>query len=290
MRRMLLFTSLLVVFTTVGTASEPQEVRLWPNGAPGSEGKSAPETLVIRPDGMRRVATVHNPSITLYLPSKASATGAAAIVMPGGGHQYLSIENEGHSVAQWLSEHGIAGFVLKYRLAREEGSTYTIEQHALQDAQRAIRLVRSRAKEWNVDPERVGVMGFSAGGQLAYLAATRSDSGNSESTDLVERESSRPAYQALIYSGSVDAAAQLAAETPPTFLCAALDDKGPARTSVEVFQKLRDAGVSAELHVYAAGGHGFGMKNRPLPITAWPARFHEWMGDRGFLSRASSSR
>lgn len=266
-----------------------EEIRLWPNGAPGSEGQSASETLVERPDGLRRVATIHNPSVTAYLPAKGNATGAAVIVMPGGGHRYVTMENEGVAVAKWLSEHGIAGFVLKYRLAREEGSTYTVEQHAVADAQRSIRLVRSRAREWNIDPERIGVMGFSAGGQLAYYAATRFDAGKADSTDPVEQAGSRPAFQALIYSGSVQGADPLP-DTPAAFICVAVDDRGPARTSVDLFQKLRDAGVSAELHVYAAGGHGFGMLDRPLPITSWPGRFREWMGDRGFLTHASSSR
>jgi acetyl esterase/lipase len=157
------------------------------------------------------------------------------------------------------------------------------------DAQRAIRLVRSRAREWNIDPERVGVIGFSAGGQLAYYASTRFDAGKADSTDPVDHASSRPAFQALMYSGSVQAA-EPRADTPPAFVCVALDDKGPARTAVELFQKLRDAGVSAELHVYAAGGHGFGMLARPLPITGWPTRFREWLADRGFLTHASSSR
>lgn len=286
----LLFAALLLAFTVERTAAVQEEILLWPNGAPGSEGKTASESLVTRPDGLRRVATIHKPSITVYLPPKGAATGAAVIVMPGGGHQYLSIENEGFAVAEWLSSHGIAGVVLKYRLAREEGSAYTVEKHALQDAQRAIRLVRSRAAQWNVDPERVGLMGFSAGGQLAHLASTRFDAGRSDGADAVERESSRPAFQALIYSGSVDAAGEVRSDTPPTFFCVALDDKGPARTSVELFQKLRDAGVTAELHVYSSGGHGFGMKNRPLPITAWPARFHDWMTERGFLTRPASSR
>ncbi len=284
-----LLAALLLFVGTAAGASAQEEIRLWPNGAPGSEGKSGPETLVERPDGLRRVATIHNPSITAYLPAKANATGAAVIVMPGGGHQYVTIENEGVAVAKWLSEHGIAGFVLKYRLAREEGSTYTVEQHAVADAQRSIRLVRSRARDWNIDPDRIGVIGFSAGGQLAYYAATRFDAGKADSTDAIEQASSRPAFQALIYSGSVQGA-EPRADTPPAFFCVALDDKGPARTSVELFQKLRDAGVSAELHVYATGGHGFGMRDRPLPITSWPARFREWMADRGFLTPASSSR
>jgi acetyl esterase/lipase len=284
----LLFALLLVA--SAAAAQTPEEIRLWPNGAPGSEGKSGAETLVQNPDGLKRVATIHNPSIAVFLPSKGAATGAGVIVMPGGGHRYVTIENEGFAVAKWLAERGVAGFVLKYRLAREEGSTYTVEQHAVADAQRAIRLVRSRARDWNLDPARVGVMGFSAGGQLAFYAATRSDAGKLDATDAVERESSRPAFQALIYSGPVDAPAEIRADMPPAFLLAALDDKTPARTSVGLFQKLRDAGASAELHVYAAGGHGFGMKNRPLPITTWHVRFLEWMGDRGFLTHASPSR
>jgi acetyl esterase/lipase len=286
----LLATSVLLASTAAVAVSPPEEIRLWPNGAPGSEGKTAPETLVPSTDGLKRVASIHTPSITVHLPSKETATGAAVIVMPGGGHRYLSIENEGHSVAEWLRERGIAGFVLKYRLAREDGSTYRVEEHALQDAQRAIRLVRSRAREWSLDPERVGVLGFSAGGQLAVYAANRFDAGRADSNDPIERESSRPAFQALIYSGSVDASTELRADAPPAFFCVAVDDKAPARTAVDLFQRLRDAGVSAELHVYARGGHGFGMRSRPLPITSWPVRFYEWMADQGFVTRAASSR
>lgn len=288
--RTLLATPVLIASTVAFAATSPEEVRLWPGGAPGSEGKTAPETLVPSTDGLTRVASIHNPSITVHLPSRETATGAAVIVMPGGGHRHLSIDNEGHSVAQWFSERGIAGFVLKYRLAREEGSTYRVEEHALQDAQRAIRLVRSRAREWSLDPERVGVLGFSAGGQLAVYAANRFDAGRPDSNDPVERQSSRPAFQGLIYSGSVDASTEVRADAPPAFFCVALDDKAPARTAVDLFQRFRDAGVSAELHVYARGGHGFGMRSRPLPITRWPVRFHEWMADQGFVTRAFSSR
>jgi endo-1,4-beta-xylanase len=278
---------LVVAAATAAHAQE--EIRLWPNGAPGSEGKTGAETNIAKPDGQPRIANIHHPSITVFLPSKETATGAGVIVMPGGAHQYLTIESEGRAVARWLSERGIAGFVLKYRLAREAGSTYTIDQHAVPDAQRAIRLVRSRAKQFNVDPDRVGVMGFSAGGQVAYYASTRFEPGKADAADPVERETSRPAFQALIYSGGVDGAGTIRTDTPPAFLCVAVDDKGPARTSVEVFQRFRDAGVSAELHVYAAGGHGFGMRDRPLPITSWPVRFHDWMADRGFLTRHAPS-
>ena len=149
-------------------------VALWANGAPGSEGKTAPE--VVSPpnaDGEHTVTSVNNPSIAPYLVRGTRTPVAAVIVMPGGGHYMLSIDHEGYDVAKYLSGHGVAAFVLKYRLAREKGSTYTVEGNELDDVQRAIRLVRSRAAEWNVDPARVGVMGFSAGGELAVLAATR---------------------------------------------------------------------------------------------------------------------
>ena len=147
---------------------------LWPAGAPGSEGKTAPE-VVVESDGVRRVSSIHNPSLTVHLPPRKKATGAAVIILPGGGHRYLAIDNEGHRVAAWLNAHGVAGFVLKYRLAREPGSTYRVAEHALHDAQRALRLVRSRARQWGVDPARVGILGFSAGGELASYAASRFD-------------------------------------------------------------------------------------------------------------------
>lgn len=281
---------LLVLFwaATLAFAGEPQEILLWPNGAPGSEGKTGGETFIERNDGVRRVAGIHRPSITAHLPAPEKATGAAVLILPGGGHQYLSIDNEGHFVAKWLAERGIAGLVVKYRLARETGSTYKVEVEALRDTQRAIRVARSRAKEWRIDPERVGVMGFSAGGQLAALAAMRFDAGQSDAADAVDRQSSRPSFQALIYPGGVGAETAIPKDAPPAFLCAAFDDRGPAKTAVDLLQKMRDAGVTGELHLYSTGGHGFGMRDRPLPITSWTARFHEWMRVTGLLGKASA--
>jgi acetyl esterase/lipase len=274
-------------FAKLLLAAAPSEVLLWPDGAPGSEGKTGAETLVPpREDGLRRIATIHKPSITAHLPAKDKATGAAVLILPGGGHRYLSIDNEGHDVARWLTERGIAGLVVKYRVAREEGSPYRVEEHAVADAVRAVRVARHRAKEWGLDPERIGMIGISAGGQLVFHAATRFDAGASEAKDAVERESSRPAFQAFLYSGSPLADTDLPKEGPPAFLCVASDDKGPAKNALELYQKLRDAGTSAELHLYARGGHGFGMKDRPLPVTGWILRFHEWMKDQGFLGGA----
>jgi acetyl esterase/lipase len=284
--------SALAVPAAVAQAAGPEEVLLWPKGAPGSEGKTAAEKEVgqEKNDGVRRLASVHKPSITAYLPSKETASGAGVIILPGGGHRYLSIDNEGHAVARWLSEKGVAGFVLKYRLAREEGSTYKVEEHAFADAQRALRLVRARAKGWGLDPQRVGLIGFSAGGAITSLASGKFDAGNPKATDPVEKESSRPAFQALLYGGSAPkGGAALPKDAPPAFICVASDDKGPAGNAVELFSKLRDAGVNAELHIFAKGGHGFGMKQRPLAITGWANRFHEWMADQGLLKAASGT-
>ena len=189
----------------------------------------------------------------------------------------------------WLSGQGIAGFVLKYRLAREEGSSYRVAEHALADVQRALRLVRSRAKQWGIDPARVGVLGFSAGGELAGYAGARFDPGKPDATDVVDRESSRPAFQGLLYAGSPPADLALPKDTPPAFLLVAADDRNPTKNALAIFARLREAGVEAELHIYARGGHGFGMKSRPMPITAWSARFREWLDDQGFLKTAATA-
>ena len=287
---MLINRLLLSQILLAGPVLAADEILLWPDGAPGSDGKTAPEsTLPARDDGLRRISTIHKPSLTVHLPAKETATGAAVIILPGGSHRHLAIDNEGNTVAQWLAERGVAGLVLKYRLAREEGSTYKVEEHALADARRAMRVARRNAKEWNLDPERIGMLGVSAGGQLVFLAATRFDAGAADAADPVERESSRPAFHAYLYAGGPPADAVIPKDTPPAFIAVAFDDKNPARTAVDVFQKLRDAGAGVELHVYSQGGHGFGMKPRPLAVTGWIARLHEWMADQGFLKSGGPS-
>ncbi len=152
--------------------------------------------------GKCNVTNVHNPSITPYLPTADKATGAAIVIAPGGGHRMLCLGHEGNSLGEWFAEHGIAAFVLKYRLAREPDSKYTVDEHAMADMRRAIRLVRSRSAEWHIKPDRIGVLGFSAGGELAALAAMQSDSGQPDAADTVERASCRPDFQVLIYPGS----------------------------------------------------------------------------------------
>jgi len=275
---------LLLLLVRPAVAENPAVVLLWPNGAPGSEGKTADETVRVNENGEHIVSGVHRPSLTLYLPARDKATGAAVIIAPGGGHRELWMDHEGYNVARWLSEHGVAAFVLKYRLARENGSTYTIEGTALADIQRAVRLVRSRAAEWGVDPLRIGVMGFSAGGELAAMASTRYDAGIAGAADPIERESSKPDFQALLYP-AITHDMSLSKQTPPAFLVCGEDDRADiAQGLPQLYLSLRKAGVSAELHVLARTGHGFGVRpgNRP-PVSDWPQLFLEWLDVQGML-------
>jgi len=269
------------------------EVPLWPNLPAGAGEKylthaeAVPGELPVV-DSFHRVTNIHNPSITVFLPPKSQATGAAFVIAPGGGHKYLVIDLEGSDVAKRLNSMGIAAFVLKNRLARAAGSTYTVEGESLADAQRAIRLVRSRAAEWSVDPAKVGIMGFSAGGELAALAETRYNAGKPTDPDLVERQSSRPDFAVLGYASLKSAMPGVNSQTPPTFLLVNHDD-GPAVPSAEYYVALKKAGVPAELHIFSRGGHGFGVNGRTaefpnLAVAKWPDRLRDWMTDGGFLT------
>lgn len=195
------------------------------------------------------------------------------------------VDHEGHNLARWLSARGIVAFVLKYRLAREPNSTYTVDEHAFSDTKRAIRLVRSRSQEWNIAPSRVGVIGFSAGGELAALSGMRFDAGSKDAADLVERENSRPDFQALIYPGS-SGRIVVTKDSPPAFLvCGYKDRPDISQGLAEVYLKFKAAGVPAELHIYAGAGHGFGVRDKNhQAFGAWPARFQEWLTDSGFLA------
>jgi endo-1,4-beta-xylanase len=282
---MVRLTAALFTLSFAVLAADPEPVLLWPGGAPGSEGKTGEEQVrSAGPADTRIVRSVHRPSITPYLPSKETATGAAVVIAPGGGHSELWMDHEGYNVAEWLSRHGVAGFVLKYRLAREQGSTYTVQEHALADIRRAIRLVRARAAEWGVDPQRIGVMGFSAGGELAALAATRFDAGDANASDPIERQSSRPSFQALIYP-AIPRDMALSKDTPPAFLaCGENDRQNISQGLPELYLALKRAGASAELHVYSGVGHGFGLRATTKGAVAqWPSRFYEWLGTRSLL-------
>ena len=272
----LLFASALLSF-----AAEPAAIPLWPAGAPGSESrKDEPE----KNDGNGNITNVHNPSITPYVPDAGKSTGTAVIICPGGGHQKLCTGHEGYALAEWFRARGIAAFVLKYRLSKEDGSTYTLQGEAMNDARRAIRTVRSRAAEWHIKPDRIGMLGFSAGGELAAYSAMKSDTGNASSGDAIEKQGSRPDFQALIYPGK-SRTFTVEKGMPPVFIACGYGDRPDISEGMaSLYLKYKAAGVKAELHIYSQAGHGFGYKPGKTGAAAkWPDRFTEWLQDSGLL-------
>jgi endo-1,4-beta-xylanase len=277
-----------LTLASLAVAADRPEIPLWANGAPGSEGKTGKE--VDEPPnsahGYLKVTGINNPSITVFLPAPETATGAAMVIAPGGGHQFLNFDQEGANVAAYLNSIGVAGFVLKYRLAREPGSTYKVDD-AMADAQRAIRLIRSRAGEWRVNPARVGIVGFSAGGEVAALASTRFDAGNPAAADPVDRLSSRPDFDALIYPGIRAGNYTIPKDMPVTFLLCADDDRGPSTAIGGLYPMLKAAGIQTEVHIYASGGHGFGInpntRNQSPVAATWQLRLGDWLKDIGML-------
>jgi acetyl esterase/lipase len=285
LRICLAVTLCLICFTT-RVSAQHAVFYLWPHDAPGSEGKTAlPESVRISPEGFHVLTNINRPSITAYLPNAADATGTAVLVIPGGGHSEIWIDHEGYTVATWLSEHGIAAFILKYRLARQQSSTYTVEGTELQDAQRALRQIRSHAGEWNVNPERIGVIGFSAGGELAALAGTRFDVGDRSAADPIDRLTSRPAFQGLFYPG-IPQDMRFSRDTPPAFLACGSDDRPSIAEGLPLlYLQMKHSGVAAELHIFAGTAHGFGIRNGLRPnVSDWPDLFFRWLSASGFIS------
>ena len=293
-------------------AERGEEIRLWANGAPGSEGITAPE--VSTPSRLPKYSKLpgnftvtHFPSIYVFLPPKDKATGAAMIVAPGGGHRQLVMEKEGWEVADWLNDRGIAAFVLKYRLARIPGSTYSLPKEVYADSARSVRLVRSRAAEWGVDPARIGIIGFSAGGEVGGMIGVKYDAGQADAADPIERASSRPDFNILIYPfyrpGSAgprapDATAPppalqpiagnhefpLQPGAPPVFMVCTTDDPSHVIPTVKFYLELVAQKIPAEMHIYDYGEHGFGLrptKKPGSPVESWPARLTEWLAARG---------
>jgi acetyl esterase/lipase len=301
LRRTLLILALAVspalVFAPAARADEPKvepKVELlWPSGAPGAKGMKETD----------------RPNLTIFLPDPDKATGAAAIICPGGGYGHLAEVHEGSDVAKWLNSLGIAGFVLKYRLATN-GYHHPAP---LDDVQRAVRLVRSRAAEWKLDPQKIGVVGFSAGGHLASSVGTHFDKGKTDAADAVDRASCRPDFLVLCYpvisfvgkkihQGSKDNLlgkkpdpelvklmsneTQVTAETPPTFIFQTNEDKSvPAENAVAFYLALREANVPAELHIYEPGRHGIGLAKDNEDLKGWPDLCGKWLSRRGLVKK-----
>ena len=250
-------------------------VYLWEDGAPGFEANKD------RPEQSEDwwVKSVHNPSITAFFPDPGEANGAAILILPGGGHRELVFDAEGTEAAGFLNDIGVAVFVLKYRLAREEGSPYQLPEHPTQDAQRAMRLIRSRAGEWHLDPNRIGAMGFSAGGEVAAFIAYHQGEGDEDSGDVVERHRSQPDFQVLVYPGPLGMPERLPDSAPPAFMLAAIDDPCCVSPVLKLIGQYEQSDIPAELHVYARGGHGFNLGQRAnvRSLSTWTDRLVDWL-------------
>ena len=270
----------------------PETVFLWPAGSPTLQGQNEKEKLSPpNPKPGQRINSirnVHNPSIEVHLAPATTATGTAILVAPGGGHEQLVWASEGTEIAKWLNGIGVSAFVLKYRLAQTPNYHYTVEGEALQDTQRAIRIIRARAKEWGVKTDQVGILGFSAGGALAALADIRFDLGNPSASDPIQQQSCRPDFVGLVYAGWAPMDITAPKDAAPAFLTSAgKDDEFHARETVEFFNSLFKAGVPADLIIYSHGGHGGAISPRNgIPFGTWHIRFQEWLADRGLLKRA----
>lgn len=272
---------MLAVTLTVLQKPTPEVVPLWEKGAPGFENRRNEPELAKE----YWVKNIHNPSLTVFLPPKEKATGAAVVVAPGGGHRELVFDAEGRDAATYLNSIGVAALVLKYRLAREPNSPYKIETHTRQDAYRAMRLTRSRAKEWNIDPNRIGMMGFSAGGEVVSLVAYGSGEGEQNAEDPIDRLNGKPNFQIMIYPGPLGIPEVIPPDAPPAFLLVANDDTGAAGVIFNLLRKYREAKLSVEAHIYSHGGHAFNMGQRTKLVTlkTWSQRLTDWLQDNNIL-------
>ncbi|WP_372948901.1 alpha/beta hydrolase [Mariniphaga sp.] len=293
MRQIAFFVTLFLI--TFSLNAQDITLKVWPNGAPNHNGMDEPEEKF---EGVR-VRNVSEAEMYVYLPEKEKNTGAAVVICPGGGYWIEAMDHEGYQMAEWLQEKGVAGIVLKYRLP------YGHHEIPSGDARQAMRIVRSNAEEWGIHPEKIGIAGSSAGGHLASTVGTRFDYGNKESSEPLEKISSRPDFMLLLYPvitfreefGHMGSRKNLigegnnwelvekysnelhvSPETPPTFLVLADDDKSVVpRNSVEFYLALKKNNVPAEMHIFAEGGHGFGMNKKTLPVDNWPELFYNWL-------------
>lgn len=298
-----LIAGLFLCISAIAYAQQPV-IPLYSGVAPGSENAKQKEIAFVNPDKQTRIRNVTQPTLTAYLPDKIKANGTAVIVAPGGGFMHLAMEKEGADMARWLQEKGVAAFVLKYRLmdsgteeeyrnraagmaARTTASSSApaaapaappglnpAQQKALEfavaDGAQAVKLVRGRAAEWGIAPDRIGLMGFSAGGMLTMGVVMKNDS------------ESRPNFAAPIYGGNTNNIA-VAKDAPPLFIAAAQDDPVASVSSAQLYLAWKTVGRTAELHLYSQGGHGFGMTKRGLPVDSWVERFGEWLSIQGLL-------
>lgn len=305
MKKYFFFPLLIIAFVSVSVKAQQQVISIWPGVAPGSENWTQKEIEYLNDQKQLMVRNIVSPTLVVYLPDPAINTGTAVIVAPGGGFRFLSWQTEGTDVAQWLAANGVVAFVLRYRLintgttqeefqkamfalfkeisaannpedeGKPEGNIlsngimkegYDI---ALQDGQQATRFIRKHFSEWGIKPDRIGIMGFSAGGMVTLGCSMHFD------------KESRPDFAAAIYAPWIGGI--VPSDAPPVFLLVSGDDRIASSSSVQTYNFWKDAGKDSELHIYSKGGHGFGMQKRGLPSDSWIERFHDWMKVQGLM-------
>jgi acetyl esterase/lipase len=295
--RLLILSALLAASTSLFAQTpawppspDHQTLNLWPNAAPGAQPNPQPEGDTTTDKDNRtggkpviRLGNVSTPTLTLYTP-KSNNTGAAVVVFPGGAYRILAIDLEGTEVCDWLNSAGISCILVKYRVP--EPGPYPKSSAPLQDAQRAFGMVRAHAAEWHIDPNRIGVLGFSAGAHLAAALSTHFDQRLYDPVDAADKLSCRPDFAVIVYPGYLALADQNFAlnadihptdQTPPSFIVQAEDDPVHVENAVVYFLALKNARVPAELHIYAEGGHGYGLRRTALPVTTWPQLVEIWL-------------
>jgi acetyl esterase/lipase len=290
-------------------ADKPKVVELWPGKAPDETGNIGPEMVRMSPkltkkevevtEPTKLITNVIKPTLSIYRPAKEKDTGAAVLICPGGGYWNLYWELEGEEVAAWLNSHGLTGIILKYRVPRRPDDTKgEPARRPLQDAQRAVSLVRGKAKEWGFDPKRIGIVGFSAGGHLAIATATGFEKRTYEATDDIDKISCRPDFAIAVYSGYLKAkdkeelapGLRVPAGTPPIFLAhGGADIVSPPEHSVIMYLALKRANIPAELHIYAGASHDFSVRKVGHPCSTWTESCIDWLRNQGFLKRAKAS-
>ncbi len=289
-----------MVTTVVAQEATPSIVKpIWPAKPPGDTMELPPEQDVTKPDakdaGGKRIIRLTNvsiPTISIYRPSKETDTGTSVIICPGGGHSILAFNHEGTETAEWLTTLGVTGIVLKYRVPTRtpNGDRW---KAAVQDAQRAVSLVRSQAEELGLNPKRIGILGFSAGGETAGLTSYFAQR-QYEPVDAADQVSFRPDFSMLIYPAYFEKKGEptkmredvtITKDAPPTFLVHAWDDPVTVFSSLHIATELKKVSVPTELHVYATGGHGYGMRDTGEPVNSWPQRAGDWLKRQGLLKR-----
>ena len=284
-------------------ADKPLIVALWPGQAPDETGGIGPEKIVMSPklnrkkvevtESTRMVTNVTKPTITIYRPARMKDTGTAVLICPGGGYWNLYWQLEGEEVAAWLNTLGVTGIILKYRVPRRRGEPEAIPaRRPLQDAQRAVSLVRSKATDWGIDTQRIGIVGFSAGGHLAIATATNFDKRAYEPVDAIDKANCRPNFAIAVYPGYLKAkdknelapGLRIPPRTPPIFLAhGGSDIISPPEHSLVMYAALRRAGIPAELHIYANAAHDFGVRPSDQPCSTWTKACAQWLRHEGFL-------